>query len=296
VNESFMVFVPGKAPEGPYDVVELRRRRTAGLLLDVTQVCRVGGDRWVPIETVLVPEGKVSENPAIGTGSLSAAASVQQSLSRAHGIAIVLFGLVAVVVTVIAVAMSQTDKAEPEFIAARTLEKGDDVQKTMAAFESARSADPTSKCGKRAAEKLTELEPKYKAWRQADNERIAKVAKAAVEAEAAAAKIRYHDMAKKLNDKIHQQAMWDLGRGTVTNVIDVITGEMGQPAASYEGSYGAIHSFVWGAQLGSSPTVDQIQGAPFCARMFRGLTCGDYADGSVEFYSYGQQLRFWLAE
>ena len=188
------------------------------------------------------------------------------------------------------------DKADPDYAKCVQADAAKQVDKAWAACNAAVNADPSSKSGVGATTRLAAMKPAYDAWKKAEDARQAEAAKAKAEADAAAAKIRYHSMAKKLNDKIHQQAAWDIGRGTVTNVIDVMTGEMGQPTGTYEGGFGAVLSFVWGAHLGDSPTVDQIEGAPFCARMPRGLTCGDYAEGSVEFYADGEQIRFWLPE
>ncbi len=148
------------------------------------------------------------------------------------------------------------------------------------------SLDPNSTAGKAAATKLSELEDILAKRREEKRKADEAAAQAALETQ----KASFKTMPTTLDKKIRDQAMWDLGRGTVTPVMAVITKEIGQPVASYEGSYGAIHSHVWGARP-SSTSLDDIRATPFAVSMVRGLTCGDYGGAEIEWYSEGQRLR-----
>ena len=194
----YWLSLPGSsAVEGPFQRADLQHRFASGAITEATMVCAIGGQEWVPIHTIAAASETAETAPVLSPGDpavvVNTASERQPSAStvedRADGpnvrnapLSARIFGLLAGILgAAVAVALiglgavimvaSQTDKAEPEFIAARSLEKGDDVQKTVAAFESARAADPTSKCGKRAAEKLIELKPKYDAWKQAEDAR-----------------------------------------------------------------------------------------------------------------------------
>jgi hypothetical protein len=109
---------------------------------------------------------------------------------------------------------------------------------------------------------------------------------------AQAQKARWRTMSVGLSKTLREQAAWDLGRGTVTRAIDVITKKVGEaPSGTYEGAYGSIVTYVWGPPLGNSVNNDAIRASPFSAEMPRGLTCGDYSESSIEFYSYGERLQ-----
>jgi hypothetical protein len=72
-------------------------------------------------------------------------------------------------------------------------------------------------------------------------------------------------------------------------VIDIITADVGPPTGSYDDN--VSRRYVWGAQLGTAPTVDQVKAAPFSIRTRPGLTCGDYAPNTVEFWVSGERIR-----
>jgi hypothetical protein len=84
--------------------------------------------------------------------------------------------------------------------------------------------------------------------------------------------------------------MRDIVHGDETLVIDMITREVGEPDGVYEGAYGATKYYVWGVKL-DSPSRDAVHKAPFSAGMIQHLTCGDYAENSVEFYTFGERIR-----
>ena len=96
--------------------------------------------------------------------------------------------------------------------------------------------------------------------------------------------------ARLLHEKIIKQAMWDIGRGTSTSVIDVITQEIGQQSNSYEGSYGMFIYYVWGVSLGSEASSEDLKKAPFYIILRRNLRCGDYDGKACEYYSYGKKI------
>lgn len=178
------------------------------------------------------------------------------------------------------------DKAEPSLNECSALETKGALVEAAAACETATAADPQSKAGKAAAERRKAMQP---ALDKLKAEEAAKKAEAA-QAEAIAKKERWKTMPAVLKAKIIEQAKWDLGRGTSTQVIDVIVKELGKPVATFEGGYGMFMSHTWGgAPVGTS--FDETKAMPFAVRLGRGLTCGEYTAIAVEFYSYGEQLR-----
>ena len=198
------------------------------------------------------------------------------------------------VISVLAVGCA--DKAKPKLAECVTAEARNDVLAAKEACTLAVALDPLSESGKAAAEKLKAMQPAIeKAERErADAERLAaeersRAEEAARAAAASAQKARYKAMPKILNDKIYEQAKWDLGRGTDTSVLAVISKELGEPVASYEGSYGIVQLYVWGETPASMKRSD-IRATPFNVEMLRGLTCGDYTPSKVEYYSYGEHL------
>lgn len=97
----------------------------------------------------------------------------------------------------------------------------------------------------------------------------------------------WRSKANGLVDQILNQAMWDMGRGTITPAIDVIKKKIGEPTSKYEGDFGLTHYYVWGASLGETPSAKEIKNAPFVVALRRGMKCGDYCKGSIDYYSYG---------
>jgi hypothetical protein len=96
-------------------------------------------------------------------------------------------------------------------------------------------------------------------------------------------------MPTKFRKKFYDQALSDITSGRATPVLDVITGEIGQPTGSYPDMVSVW--YVWGAQLGSSASEDDIKKAGFVVRAPRGLTCGDYAPNMVEFWLSGHRCN-----
>jgi len=189
-----------------------------------------------------------------------------------------------------------SDKAKPDFETCMRDANNGDFKSAVLACKEAVSVDPNSASGKAAADKLKDIEPRLDAEvakaAKADAERKALKQKADAEAEkarAAAEKARWKTMPATLDKEIRNQAMWDLGRGTATPVMDVITKEIGPPVASYEGGYGTTHTHVWGARPSSTRT-DDIRATPFSLMILRDLTCGDYTSSMIEFYSYGERI------
>ena len=187
-----------------------------------------------------------------------------------------------------------TDKAQPEFGKCLAAEAKRDLFGAATACGAAVAADPNSNSGRAAAMKLSDLQPaiaKIKAEKAAAEAKAAaeKAATdaAAREAAALADKARWRTMPATLEKKLRAQVMGDVGRGTDTPAMDVITMEIGQPIASYEAFGSTV--YVWGARP-SSTKMDDVKATPFSIRIKRGLTCGDYAPNMVEFYSYGERL------
>ena len=195
----------------------------------------------------------------------------------------VTFGGCAVFLGVVMLITACTDKAKPDYDNCVQQDVRGDIQVAWAACNAAVAADPGSASGKAAAARLIVMKPVF-------DQLKADQATAAQQQAAQFQALRWQTLPPKLSKKIREQAASDLGHGTETPAIDVIIHEAGRPTGTYEGTYGSIHSYVWGVQLGNAPTTEQIKGAPFAARMLRGLTCGDYSEGSVEFYSNGKMI------
>jgi hypothetical protein len=164
---------------------------------------------------------------------------------------------------------------------------GEDLKAAWDACNAAVAADPNSKSGKLAAAKLGEVKVALDKERSAA-EAKAKADEAAKLAAAEAMKARWPTMPTILARKIRDRAAADLMHASATPVMDVITAEIGQPAGSYDA--GVSHFYVWGAQLGTSPTGEQMKGAPFAVRTMPRLMCGDYQGNMVEFYVSGNRI------
>jgi len=96
--------------------------------------------------------------------------------------------------------------------------------------------------------------------------------------------------AKEIHNQIYEQGGLDMGHGIRTSVIDVVKSIVGNPDGSYEGGYGIVNYFEWGASLGDKPSTKEIQKAPFSVALPRDLDCRNYAAGMVDFYSYGKKI------
>lgn len=70
------------------------------------------------------------------------------------------------------------DKAKDPYAKCLQLDAASDIKGAWEACNAAVAADPTSTSGKAATAKLTELKPKYDAWKQADEAKQAKEAEA----------------------------------------------------------------------------------------------------------------------
>jgi hypothetical protein len=175
-----------------------------------------------------------------------------------------------------------TDKAEPDYTRCLDLETKGETQNARDACNAAVTADPNSKSGKAAAAKVTELQAKLDVKLKAEQAQAEAAKRAAFEKAGG-----WRGMPTKLNQRIRTQAASDLTSGGATPVLDVITSEMGQPAGTFPDSVSVW--YVWGAQLGSSASKDDIKGAPFSVRTRSGLTCGDYAPNMVEFWVSGER-------
>jgi hypothetical protein len=192
------------------------------------------------------------------------------------------------VVAILCLPAACVDKAQPDYAKCVQADTAGDFQRAWDACKRAIATDPESTSGRAAAAKLAE--PKFVAWKKSEDERSAR-AQAATNAERAREeKSRWQTAPTKLAHKLREQGMWDLGRGTVTPAIDVITGEIGQPTGSYETAYGSILIYVWGVQFGTPPSADDLKRAPFSARMLRNMPSGDYAPNTIEFSSYGERI------
>jgi len=166
-----------------------------------------------------------------------------------------------------------------------------DLKGAWDACNAAVVADPTSKSGKLAAAKLGEVKVALDKQREEQAAAAAAKAKAddaAKQAAAEAMKARWPTMPSVLAKKIRSQAAADMMHASATPVMDVITAEIGQPVGSYDA--GMSHFYIWGVQLGGSPTGEQMKAAPFAVRTMPNLTCGDYAQNMVEFYASGNRI------
>ncbi len=189
------------------------------------------------------------------------------------------------------------DEAKPSYAECVSREASGDLIAAETACETAVAIDATSESGKAAAVKLKAMQPAIEKAKREKVEADAKAARArqeadqaAREAAAVAEKARWKTMPAILNNKIYEQAKWDLGRGTDTSVLDVIEKEIGPSLASYEESYGAIRIKVWGARPNSTAMAD-IHATPFSAHILRGLSCGDYTPNKIDYYSYGERVH-----
>jgi len=185
------------------------------------------------------------------------------------------------------------DTAATDFKKCQKLESSD-PEAALKACEAAIKKDATTDSGKAATAKVPEIK---KAIAELEKQRAEEAAKKAAEEKAAriaaakAEREKWKALPKKLGPMIRKQGMWDLGRGTVTRAIDVITKEIGEPTKTYEAAYGSIHVHVWGADFGSEPSMEEIKKkAPFSVHLLRDMVCGDYTGGSIEFYSYGERI------
>lgn len=192
----------------------------------------------------------------------------------------------------LALTLAGCDAAASDFSKCQRLESTD-PEAALAACETAIKRDANTESGKAAAAKVPLLQKAIaalekqraeEAARKAAEEKSARLAKAKAELD------RLKSVPLGLNKKIRKQAMWDMGRGTVTPVINMITAEAGDPLRTYEAAFGAQLYYVWGADPGGEAPMEQIKNAPLAAGMPRGLSCGDYSESMVEFYSQGQRL------
>lgn len=185
--------------------------------------------------------------------------------------------------------ISGCDAASQDLKKCLKLEQSKDPDAALVVCEAAVKKSPDSKSGKAAAAKIEELKAAIgaKFWAEVEaNERARQAAEKAQIDE----KERWRSMPKILKAKIRQQGMWDLGRGTATQAMDVIVAEIGQPKGTYEASYGAIHGHGWGSTLVGTLTIEDIKKAPFGVLISKGLMCGDYGGGEIEFYNFGNRV------
>lgn len=192
----------------------------------------------------------------------------------------------------VTVALVGCDAAASDYQKCQKLEPSD-LEAALKACEAAVKKDATTASGTAAAAKVPTLK---KAIVALEKQRAEEAARKAAEAEKARLAQHEAELAKLrsvpsgLNKKIRKQAMLDLGRGTVTPVINFITAAAGEPVRTYEAAYGAQLYYVWGADPGDEASIEQIKNAPLAAGMPRGLSCGDYTESIVEFYSNGRRL------
>ena len=172
MTDKFMVFVPGNVPEGPLDAQDLAQRLKSGILPGTTMVCRVGGEQWVPIQEVLPPPSPAVElappvpmpppPPATDVPAAMATPVASQptpaSPKSKKKLIVVISAAIVVVIggiaALLAVLSACADKAIPDYAKCIELDASGKIREAATACGASILADPTSKAGKAAAEKL----------------------------------------------------------------------------------------------------------------------------------------------
>ncbi len=171
----------------------------------------------------------------------------------------------------------QEKTAELYFEEGKAKLSGEDLSGAKSVFENVVNRYPASSLGAAAKQQLSKIESKL---RMAEKIKID------------AARKPWRTKAKRLHSQIYDQALRDMGQGTSTRVIDLITQIIGEPSGSYDGGHGFVKYYVWDMTFGNTPSSNDLDKAPFYI-IFAGndLRCGDYCKGICEYYSYGKKIN-----